>query len=169
MAVRGAKNEKERVIEKILIENYENYHRLAYGYVHNEADAMDIVQEGAYKAILKSDTLHETAFAATWVYRIMLNEVFRFCREDTKKRSRECAESAGLGESASGESMAYMDFLELYDALGDLETNERMILEMKYFDGLKLWEVAEKLNLNENTVKSRLYRAIGKLRAAMSR
>ena len=74
-----------------------------------------------------------------------------------------------MGESASGESMAYMDFLELYDALGDLETNERMILEMKYFDGLKLWEVAEKLNLNENTVKSRLYRAIGKLRAAMSR
>ena len=74
-----------------------------------------------------------------------------------------------MGEPAAGESMAYMDFLELYDALGDLETNERMILEMKYFDGLKLWEVAEKLNLNENTVKSRLYRAIGKLRAAMSR
>ena len=169
MAVRGAKSEKESVIEKILIENYEKYYRLAYGYVHNEADAMDIVQEGAYKAILKSDTLRETAFAATWVYRIMLNEVFQFCRENTKKRSRECAEAAGLGEPAAGESMAYMDFLELYDTLGDLETNERMILEMKYFDGLKLWEVAEKLNLNENTVKSRLYRAIGKLRAAMSR
>lgn len=169
MAVRGAKSEKESVIEKILIVNYEKYYRLAYGYVHNEADAMDIVQEGAYKAILKSDTLRETAFAATWVYRIMLNEVFQFCRENTKKKSRECAESAGLGEPAASESMAYMDFLELYDALGDLETNERMILEMKYFDGLKLWEVAEKLNINENTVKSRLYRAIGKLRAAMSR
>jgi len=33
---------------------------------------------------------------------------------------------------------------------------------------MKLWEVAQKLNLNENTVKSRLYRAIAKLRKAMS-
>ena len=47
MAGPGIKNEKERLIEEILITNYEKYYRLAYGYVHNDADAMDIVQEGA--------------------------------------------------------------------------------------------------------------------------
>ena len=50
------------------------------------------------------------------------------------------------------EEMAYMDFLELYDALGDLETNEKLVLKMKYFDGMKLWEVAQKLNLNETDI-----------------
>lgn len=87
MAGPGIKNEKERLIEEILITNYEKYYRLAYGYVHNDADAMDIVQEGAYKAILKSETLREPAYAATWVYRIMLNEVFQFCRDNAKRRA----------------------------------------------------------------------------------
>ena len=42
MAGPGIKNEKERLIEEILITNYEKYYRLAYGYVHNDADAMAI-------------------------------------------------------------------------------------------------------------------------------
>lgn len=169
MAAGKKSTEKESIIEKILLQNYEKYYRLAYGYVHNEADAMDIVQEGAYKAILKSETLRETAFAATWVYRIMLNEIFGFCRENTRRRGKENAECESLSELADEKSMAFMDFLELYDALGDLDTGERRIVEMKYFDGMKLSELAEKLDMNESTVKSRLYRAIGKLRAAMSR
>ena len=168
MAGPGIKNEKERLIEEILITNYEKYYRLAYRYVHNDADAMDIVQEGAYKAILKSETLREPVYAATWVYRIMLNEVFQFCRDNAKRRSNENGSAEDWGKTEPTEEMAYMDFLELYDALGDLETNEKLVLKMKYFDGMKLWEVAQKLNLNENTVKSRLYRAIAKLRKAMS-
>ena len=71
---------KERAVENVLIENYRKYYHLALGYVHNEADALDIVQEGAYKAILKSETLRNEEHAATWIYRIMLNEVFSFCR-----------------------------------------------------------------------------------------
>ena len=47
-------------------------------YVHNEADAADIVQEGAYRAIKYCDALKNEAYASTWIYRIMLNEVFRF-------------------------------------------------------------------------------------------
>lgn len=168
MTVRKKQTEKERIIEEILLENYERYYRLAYGYVHNEADAMDIVQEGAYKAILKSETLRETAFAATWLYRIMLNEVFQFCREKTRRSGTESTVTEALCELRDEKSMEYIDFLELYDALGDLETNERRLVEMKYFEGMKLKEAAERLELNENTAKSRLYRAIGKLRAAMS-
>ena len=44
--------EKEQTIEQLLLENYNTYYRLAYSYVHNDADASDIVQNGAYKAIL---------------------------------------------------------------------------------------------------------------------
>lgn len=50
---------KEQAVERALTEGYEKYYRLAYSYVHNEADALDIVQEAAYKAILKSDSLKE--------------------------------------------------------------------------------------------------------------
>ena len=46
------KDVKEQKIEELLLENYNRYYRLAYSYVHNEADAADIVQNGAYKACL---------------------------------------------------------------------------------------------------------------------
>ena len=61
-------------MERALTEGYEKYYRLAYSYVHNEADALDIVQEAAYKAILKSDSLKEPQYVETWVYRIVINE-----------------------------------------------------------------------------------------------
>ena len=47
----SGKNHKEQKIEQLLLENYNKYYRLAYRYVQHEADAADIVQNGAYKAI----------------------------------------------------------------------------------------------------------------------
>lgn len=44
-------NSCEKIIEDVLTENYGQFYRLAYGYVRNEEDALDIVQESAYKAI----------------------------------------------------------------------------------------------------------------------
>ena len=73
-------SKKGELIRNILLENYESYYRLAFSYVHQEADAMDIVQEGAYKAMLKADTLKNEKFAGTWVYRIIINEAKEYLR-----------------------------------------------------------------------------------------
>lgn len=43
------KKKTEQCIEDILLEKYDHYYRMAYSYTHNEADAQDIVQNGAYK------------------------------------------------------------------------------------------------------------------------
>ena len=75
-----SKTNKE-LIEQIILEKYNQYYRLAYSYAHNEADASDIVQNGAYKALRSSHTLKEQEFASTWVYRIMLNECFSYARQ----------------------------------------------------------------------------------------
>ena len=77
---------KEKAVEDLLLQNYDQYYRLAYSYVHNEADAGDIVQNGAYKAIRSSSDLKEVRYAATWLYRIMLNEIF--LSVSRKKQSR---------------------------------------------------------------------------------
>lgn len=75
-------NKKKRdIIERLLLENYNKYYRLACSYVHNDADAGDIVQNGAYKAILNSNKLQDIEYAETWIYRIMMNEIFSKYRE----------------------------------------------------------------------------------------
>ena len=77
-------SKKGELIRNILLENYESYYRLAFSYVHQEADAMDIVQEGAYKAMLKADTLKNEKFAGTWVYRIIINEAKEYLRKNKR-------------------------------------------------------------------------------------
>lgn len=150
------KNQKQ--VEQILLTNYNSYYRLAYSYVHNDADAGDIVQNGAYRAIRGCNTLRQTEYAATWVYRIMLNEIFRFCRLQSK-------EDISLDEIAieQGKEDTYED-LDLQHALDSLPIKDKAVVELRFFEERGLEEIAQILDENINTVKSRLYRSMKKLR-----
>ena len=157
------KNSKELLIEKLLIENYEKYYRLAFSYVHKEEDAMDIVQEGAYKAMLKWESLEREDFAETWIYRIMLNEIISLLRKRNRDQERKadmkCLEE--MSADASGDS------LPLREALDQLPPKEKALVELRYFEDLKLEEIAGVLDENLSTVKSRLYRTLQKLRITL--
>ncbi len=147
---------KEKTVEEVILKNYDRYYRLAYSYVHNDADACDIVQNGAYKSILKAETLQKKEYAATWVYRIMLNEIFTFCKKD---------ELLTFGEIPieEGKEDTYEN-VDLKAALDKLSPEEKALVELRYYEDLKLEEIAEILNENVSTVKSRLYRCMKKLR-----
>ena len=57
--IQAGRKTKEKAVEDLLLKNYNQYYRLAYSYVHNDADAGDIVQNGAYKAIKNSSNLQK--------------------------------------------------------------------------------------------------------------
>ncbi len=154
------KDKKEQKVEQILLENYNSYYRLAYSYVHNEADAGDIVQNGAYKAILHSAALKQEEYAATWVYRIMLNEIFRFLKKEQPI-------SLEVVEAEQGKEDIYEN-MDLRRALDAMPKEDKTVIELKYFENMKLSEIAEALGENVNTVKSRLYRGLKKLRLELS-
>lgn len=154
------KAKKEQKVEQVLLENYNSYYRLAYSYVHNEADAGDIVQNGAYKAILHSDSLKQEEYAATWVYRIMLNEIFRFLKKDKTISLDEIQVEYGKEDSYEN--------VDLRNALNAMSMEDKAVIELKYFEDLKLTEIAEVLGENVNTVKSRLYRGLKKLRLELA-
>ena len=149
-------DKKEHKIEQLLLENYNSYYRLAYSYVHNESDACDIVQNGAYRAILHSDTLRQEKYAATWIYRIMLNEIFRFVKKERPL-------SLDVVEAEQGKEDTYEN-IDLQRALDMLPKEDKAVIELKYFEDMKLTEIAEVMNENVNTIKSRLYRGLKKLR-----
>ncbi len=154
------KGRKEQKVEEILLHNYNSYFRLAYSYVRNETDAGDIVQNGAYKAILHSSSLRNAEYASTWVYRIMLNEIFRFLKKEKQLSYEEQAMEEGRED-------VYRD-IDLYRALDGLPGQDKAVIELKYFEDMKLSEIAEVLGENVNTVKSRLYRGLKKLRLELS-
>lgn len=158
------KSSKEDIVNKTILEHYNQYFRLAYSYVHNEADAADIVQNGAYKALRSSDTLKNPDYASTWVYRIMLNEIFSFLRQPKLESLEWIQEERGdIGETTVD---TYCD-MDLQQALDSLSPREKAIVSMKYFEEKTLEEIAEILDENVNTVKSILYRSLRKLRVKL--
>ncbi len=150
----------EQCIEKTLLENYDRYYRLAYSYTHNEADAQDIVQNGAYKAILYSDSLKNAEYVKTWLYRIMLNETLELV-----KRQKEASLEEIIVEA--GQEDVYED-IDLQRALNSMSKEDKAVIELRYFEDLKLSEIAKILGENENTIKSRLYRGLKKMRLLLS-
>jgi len=154
-----AEKKKREVIEQLLLQNYNKYYRLACSYVHNDSDAGDIVQNGAYKAILNSHKLKNIEHAETWLYRIMLNEIFTNFREK---------ESASLEEISyeQGKEDTYEN-LDLQKAINTLDKKDKAVVVLRYFEDMKLEEIAEVLQENLSTVKSRLYRSMKKLRVEL--
>ncbi len=158
----GKEKTNEKIVETVLLENYDRYYRLAYSYVKNEADAADIVQNGAYKAIRGSKSLRNAEFAGTWIYRIMLNEIFRFC----KKKGPVVVSLEDIPVEQGKEDI-YED-IDLKEALDSLNAEDKAVIQLRFFEDKSLNEIAEILGENLNTVKSRLYRGLRKLKLQLA-
>ena len=152
------------LIEELILQKYNLYYRLAYSYVRSEADAYDIVQNGAYKALKSCHTLKQPEYAETWLYRIMLNECFQQMKRP-RMLSYEALQDDGVETGAKQDR--YTD-VDLHRALNTLSEKDRAVVILKYFEDRKLEEIADILEENVSTVKSRLYRSIKKLRGILS-
>lgn len=153
-------DDKQEIVEEALLANYDAYYRLAYSYVKNPEDAGDIVQEGAYQAIKKCESLEQPAYVKTWLYRLMLNEIFSFCRKNHKTVSTEDVVAEPWTEDH------YQD-PDLWQALDALEDKDRTVILLRYFEEYKISEIAEIMDEKVSTIKSRLYRGIKKMRIQM--
>ncbi len=149
-------NSREELIQRTLLENYQSYYRLALSYVHQEADAMDIVQEGAYKAMRKANTLREENFADTWIYRIMINTAKQYLKK-YRRTYEELDEDCMTVEGDCAN-------LELRVIVDKLPIKEKTLIVLRYYEDKSLMEIADILQENINTVESRLYRTLEKLR-----
>lgn len=147
----------EAEAERILLENYEKYYRLAYSYVRSEQDALDVVQESAYKAIRDCGRVKDPRYISTWIYRIVVNTAIDLLRS----RGREIVMENE--ERMEGPQPAY-ERLELEEVLDRLDEKEKAVIVLRYFQDMKLGEIGEVLDENVSTVKTRLYRALKKLR-----
>ena len=118
-----------------------------------------MVQEAVVKALTKVDTLREPAYLKTWFYRILLNE----CMNHFRQSRRLVPLETSLDERAA-EGRDPGERLDLYDAIGKLSPREQAVIRLRFFEDMKLEDIALADNENLNTVKTRLYRSLKKLR-----
>ncbi|WP_113674216.1 sigma-70 family RNA polymerase sigma factor [Vallitalea guaymasensis] len=154
------KKDLEKKVTNYIIDNKEKYYRLAYSYVKNPDDTLDIVQESIYKALSSINRLKNPDYINTWFYRIVVNTSLDHLR---KQKKIDVVDEVTLENYSDGIHDNYQN-VDLLRALDDLPVDYRSIIVLRYFEGLKIEEIANVLNENVNTIKTRLYAALKKLK-----
>ncbi|HIW31878.1 MAG TPA: RNA polymerase sigma factor [Candidatus Paenibacillus intestinavium] len=143
-----------------IMDNKNRFYLLAYSYTHQEQDALDIVQESIRKALEHLDTLHGEPQMKSWFYQIVVRTSIDFLR---KHKRTSVVEDPVLESLLSQQIDTYAD-LDLQVALHQLPTMYREIIILRFFEDMKIEDIAHVLNSNINTVKARLYKALKILR-----
>ncbi|MBP3702296.1 MAG: sigma-70 family RNA polymerase sigma factor [Lachnospiraceae bacterium] len=146
-------------VEEMLLSSYETMYRIAFTYVQNEDDALDIVQESAYKAIKNSKSIKQERYMKTWILKIVINTSIDFLKKKKRELLKDNIEELDC-EAVTDE---YLDF-DTIQALNVLNEKEKAVIILRFFEEKKLEEIAIILNSNLNTIKSLLYRSLKKLK-----
>lgn len=148
--------EKEE-FAKLVIASEQSLYRVAKSILREEEDCKDAVQEAIACGFSKLTSLKKDEYAKTWLTRILINE----CYHIVKKRSRFTELDQCLLES---ESETGYDYSDLYEALGSLKKEFRVVLVLYYVEEFSIKEIAKCMKLPAGTVKSRLSRGRKQLR-----
>lgn len=152
----------EEELEIFIRENQGDFYRLACSYVKNPDEAMDVVQEAAIKAFVHLSSLRKPQNMKAWFYRILVNESLTWLR----RKRRVCTVSSEFLDKTQSDEHAerFDENLDLYKAVLQLEPKLRTVILLRFFEGMKLEDIAAVTDARLSTVKTRLYRALRKLK-----
>lgn len=157
------KSQLTQNLEDYIIENQELFYRLAYSYVKNPDNALDIVQDSIYKAFTSINSLKNPSYMKTWLYRIIVNTSIDFIRRNKREV---IMDNDILLSIDKGIMDKYSDF-DLKVTIDNLPENYKSIIILRFFEDLKINDIANILDENVNTIKTRLYKSLEVLRLSM--
>ncbi len=134
-------------------------YKTARGILKNDNDVSDAIQDTILTSFEKIHKLKNPQYFKTWLIRILINECNQILRHYKKVNTIEQVPETPRQDK----TLAEFEFKEM---LEQVDEKYRVILVLYYEQGFKISEIAELLELNENTVKTRLARAREQIRSA---
>lgn len=178
----NARSGDEYAFNRLVSLWYKRIYNFCYKYFGSHDTAMEATQK-TFIAVHKSfHTLQSTDRFKSWLYRIALNKCHEEERGVFRKKMVSMFNSSDEGVSSQVEQMPdavssnadkrmlKKEMAELVaKCLNELSSEQREVVIMKEYEGLKFREIAETLNISENTAKSRLYYGLSALRKTMDK
>ena len=156
---------QEKLIEYIK-ENQEKLYRIAYTYTKNQEKALDVVQEAITKSLENINKLRHEEYVKTWFYRILLNEASKASKNDKTFVDYDSVEKELHINSHENELVEKID---IYETIQKLNEKLKTVIILRFFENLKIEEIAYITKTNSNTVKSRLYKGMEEIKKEIER
>ncbi|WP_291633998.1 sigma-70 family RNA polymerase sigma factor [Clostridium sp.] len=147
---------------------YEMYYNCVYRYifvsVKNKWNAEDIIATVFTKIYENKDKIMDVEASKNWIFRIAHNTIIDFYRKNSKVIPIE--NFLDIGDEDFGyEDIAIRDeFKGVKSIIDQLPEETKKMIYLRFYGGLKFREIAETVNITENTVKSTISRAIKKIK-----
>ena len=141
----------------------------AFWVLRNAEDANDIAQDVFLKVAERLDDYDPRYKFFSWIYRIAVNASLNMLRRNGREESLDDDAEFAAGDSANPERQ-FGDAqvaARVRSALMRLSTNDRMVLTLRHFSECSYEEIGEILDLDEKTVKSRLFEARRRMRGLL--
>ncbi|HWL24329.1 MAG TPA: sigma-70 family RNA polymerase sigma factor [Ureibacillus sp.] len=158
--VKKAQRGDDKAFLKLFQQCEEDIYRMAYVYVKNKDDALDVVQEVAYQSFKKIATLKKPEYFKTWVMKITMNCAINLVKKNKKVVLLKPEFEEFVGSDDEDISLS----LSLQELMDTLQEDEKSVILMKFYNDNTLKEISEALEIPLGTAKSVLYRALNKLR-----
>lgn len=163
--VLNGKNKKQKY-ESLVDALYQDVYRYAFWICKNQSVAEDLVQETFLRAWRSLDSLQNENAAKAWLFTILRRENARLY--ERYRPELVDVDEQPLAESQADEPDAAMERELLHNAINQLEDEYREPLLLQVVGGFSGKEIAEILDLNSNTVMTRLFRARSQLKEHFS-
>jgi RNA polymerase sigma-70 factor (ECF subfamily) len=157
-----------RAYEELVDQHQATAFRVAWLITRSRPDAEEAAQDGFLKAYRALGRFHEGAPFRPWLLRIVANEARnRKVAAQRRERLTLRAREGGVPEGAAPaevEAIASSERAELIAAISRLDEHDRLVIGARFFLELSEAETAAALGVRRGTVKSRLSRALARLR-----
>ncbi|MGE7110122.1 sigma-70 family RNA polymerase sigma factor [Lysinibacillus sp. NPDC047702] len=136
-------------------------YRMAYVYVQNENDAVEVFQQTIIRAYEGLPQLKEPHYFSTWLTRIIINVCKTYI---AKKNSVQLVEPHTLEDFTSTTPTYIEEELDLWHSLCKLEEKYKTVLLLRFYQDYSVKDIATILQYPEGTVKTNIRRGLQALR-----
>ena len=154
------------ILVEYIKENQEKLYKIAYTYTRNKDLALDIVQEAVTKALENIHKLKQEEFVKTWFYRILINEALQSVKKNKRHLEYELIDNEVYHH---GNEENIIENIDIYNKIEKLNNKLKTVIILRFFENLKIEEIAVITKTNISTVKSRLYKGLNEIKKEYER
>ena len=179
--IRAAQKGDQDAFEQLVRSYDQGVLRLATRLLRSSQEAYDIYQEAFLRVYKNLDKFRFDCSFQTWLYRIVTNLCLDALRKRKVRKEEpatvetpegprnrvETVEDAMAGNNPQRNLLSSELKRRIDSTLQDLTPRERMVFEMRHYDGMRLRAIGEVLGTTEEAAKNCLFRATQKMRSAL--
>lgn len=162
--VKKAKKGNDEAFAELMDTCKEQLYRIAYSYLKSETDALEALQETTFRAYKSIKKLRRPEYFKTWLIRILIN----YCNDEIKRSRKYIAmEEHHMSQVGDGDINDSLEFMDIIPAIYGLKKDYQEVIILRYFEDLKINEIAYIKDIPEGTVKTRINRALRELKSLL--